>query len=84
MGIRLKGDPGVIRTPGLRISRQSLYPLSYGAKVNRENIAIIRRFVKSTEHVHQFHQPTLFELYRLDRAHLMTTVTPYALSVIKI
>ena len=29
--LRLNGDPGVIRTPGLRLRRQSLYPLSYGA-----------------------------------------------------
>ena len=27
------GDPGVTRTPGLLLRRQSLYPLSYGASI---------------------------------------------------
>ena len=81
----VNGDPGVIRTPGLRLRRQSLYPLSYGAKVNPQNIATIPRFVKpSAYHVHDFHEHTLSELYRLHRAHLMAAVAPYALPVIEI
>ena len=39
----------MIRTPGLRLRRQSLYPLSYGAKVNRKNIATTADFVKPPE-----------------------------------
>ena len=82
---RFNGDPGVIRTPGLRLRRQSLYPLSYGAKVNPENIATIPKFVKpSANHGHDFHEPAFPELYRLNRAHLMTAVAPDALPVVEI
>ena len=81
----VNGDPGVIRTPGLRLRRQSLYPLSYGAKVNPENIATIPRFVKlSANHVHDFHETALTELYRLHRAHLMAAIAANTLPVIEI
>ena len=83
--IWFNGDPGVIRTPDLRLRRQSLYPLSYGAKVNHQNIATIPRFVKpSANHVHDFHEPAFTELYRLNRAHLMTAIAANALPVVEV
>ena len=84
------GDPGVIRTPGLRLRRQSLYPLSYGAfeVFNRANIATLPNFVKPSaltpNHIHQPQKPTLLELNRLHRAHLMTAITPNAFPVIEV
>ena len=36
----LNGDPGVTRTPGLLLRRQSLYPLSYEAVIKLNNYII--------------------------------------------